>query len=121
MSANIEGKHHVGRLVATNNPSCEDSVAYLSPILAFNLGIQQDLEAYMAQAPRHPREDSLTSPDQNPEEGNDVEEQSDTEGKGSQQRVQITHLSEPVSKEGFGVMLQPGKLQTFASAQCWES
>ena len=113
VSAYHEGKHHIGRLIATSNPSCEDLTAYLSPVLAFNLGIQHHLEAYVAQSCQQSNGDCILRFTPPKEEGSDAEDLLEVGKKGSQEWVQITYLSEPVSKEGFGVVRQPGELLNF--------
>ncbi len=91
-----------------------DSTAYLSPILAFNLGAQHHLEAFMRPEKQQGSTDTALESRQNDDELSPFDPATSETGKdGCQQWVQTSHLSEPANKEGFGTMLQPGNFSDF--------
>ena len=80
-------------------------------MLAFNLGIQHHLEAFIRQKPQQGNADPETNPMDLGRKGSDAEHPSESQEMGCQQWVEIAHLPEPLMKEGFGKVQQPGKSQ----------
>ena len=86
-----------------------DSTAYLSPILAFNLGAQHHLEAFMRPEKQQGSTDTALNSRQKDDELSPRDPAtSEMEKDACQQWVQTSRLSEPANKEGFGAVLQPG-------------
>lgn len=93
---------HIARLMATHDGDCKDHTAYLSPSLAFNLGLQLHLVNIM-------EAESLPVPEPSGNQADTLDIRSSPSGGGTSSRVQISRLEVPTDKEGYLALKQPGK------------
>jgi len=97
----------------------KDGVAYLSPFLAHNLGLQLHLEAFLsAELPTEPS----SSQDLEANDRMDSNSRASTSGSASMggghspqqqvgvRKVKVAPLDNPARREGFGSVLQPGQI-----------
>lgn len=116
-------RNHLIRLVAITKPGFDDSTAYLSPLMAFNLGVQLELEAFITetswQVSSRPNTDPSTQEVPKelggvahalPSEDCEIAPESAKGGtRQTEKRVNLSPLRVPTKKEGYGVLQQPGQ------------
>ena len=119
---------HIARVIATLSPDARDGVAYLSPFLAHNLGLQLHLEQFLS-----PDDGATSQSGQNSETDDRLESNArgSTSGSagmgedhspeqlfGGGRKVRVAPLEALAQQAGFGALLQPGRIPGLSSFDC---
>ena len=105
-------KYHVARLVVHPGDDAKDTVAYLSPILAFNMGFQMHLEAFLFTPEQGQLRKATSKPASSTGAMEDHALSTDAEEKSQgrfRHRVQVSRLEKPENDEDYCSVSQPGK------------
>ena len=104
-----DATEHIARLVATSEADSLDSVAYLSPLLAFNLGFQQHLEAFLKSAEQNGNASANSIAFSQEEAQSKQQDAIKEDGREiSIHKVHISRLEVPPDRTGFAAVLQSG-------------
>ena len=111
-------KIHIARVIASLSPDARDGVAYLSPFLAHNLGLQLHLEQFLSPDDGPTAQSGQDSETDDRLESNARASTSDSAGLGGKhspqqlfqggRKVRVTPLDALTKQEGYGAILQPG-------------
>lgn len=115
--------HHIARLVALPEADAKDSVAFLSPLLAFNMGFQNHLEAFIrpSEAPKSAVLTSDTAVNNEASGNRETAGGIEAECKVSS-RICLSRLDKQADEAQCGRLMQPGRyLESFQGLQELES
>ena len=127
-SAEGPPRSHIARVIATLSPVTRDGVAYLSPFLAHNLGLQLHLEQFLSPDDGPTAQSGQDSETLDRMESNARASTSGSTGLGDEfspeqllgggQKVRVTPLEALAKQAGFGALLQPGSIPPFSQFDC---